>query len=756
MANVVNNILNKVDMNTTKYNKKLQAMKKDTKSVTSSISKMFKDAFSVAMGIGISKAFSAITNGAMENVKSFERMSASISAWTGDIESAKAKFWELNTLEDETTISTNELAQSFINLKKNGLNSGEGFLKDLSKIAIGMNKSIGEVTEAITKASHGKFMGLQQLGIQAKRDGDSLVLTYQGVTKRIKADTESLQQYFSEMATTNFEQRANTVEGALGRLSNAWGTFQTLVFNSESPIGQAIISITQKVSDFINKVNGALNDPKIKETISKGTEQVKKIFDDLFRHIKDTVDVSLNDTNMSFKDKFEIAVLHFQNFVLGCTSWLEKIFLGLKGFKEAVEAYVVKPLKAVGGAVVDFIDKQKSTLGKASFVDLMNPYKVLGITLGNVSESLETAGQTITETTQNNKDALLDLGSTIDGVNQKTEAMIKANEERINELKKQKNKILEEEKKSGGKGDTGNINTILGGSNGTSIRNKELDKWKSFYSQLENVYQMHTMTALERAKLEHDNQLAELENFHAQGLMSEEEYQKALSAINMQYADEWHRYQDELLKMSVENAKKKNKNLNALGVNEEDFNNTVSGLQSMSDAFGNLTDAMNENSSEYKVVFAMQKAFTVASTTLNCINAWAKALNSTTWYEGLANYASAIAMTTQIISQIKSVSMYDKGGNIPSGAIGIVGEYGPEIVRGPANVTSRKDTEELLSNANSNVVININESTEKAGTVEQSQDNEQTIIDIFVSNIRGGGQISNALQNTYGLKRYGV
>ncbi|CAI0730430.1 Uncharacterised protein [Serratia quinivorans] len=35
---------------------------------------------------------------------------------------------------------------------------------------------------------------------------------------------------------------------------------------------------------------------------------------------------------------------------------------------------------------------------------------------------------------------------------------------------------------------------------------------------------------------------------------------------------------------------------------------------------------------------------------------------------------------------------HDSGGRIPLGKFGVVGEYGPEIVNGPANVTSRKNT----------------------------------------------------------------
>ena len=157
----------------------------------------------------------------------------------------------------------------------------------------------------------------------------------------------------------------------------------------------------------------------------------------------------------------------------------------------------------------------------------------------------------------------------------------------------------------------------------------------------------------------------------------------------------------------------------------------------------------------------MQKAFSVASATLNCISAWAKALGtSTTWYESLANYASAIAMTTSIMSQIKQVNMYDKGGKIPSGQLGIVGEYGPELIQGPATVTSRKQTADLARqavNGGGAVTVNLYENAEKAGQVEQSEGCAgENIIDIFVSNIRKGGQIARTLESTYQVKRYGA
>ena len=173
---------------------------------------------------------------------------------------------------------------------------------------------------------------------------------------------------------------------------------------------------------------------------------------------------------------------------------------------------------------------------------------------------------------------------------------------------------------------------------------------------------------------------------------------------------------------------------------------------------------MSESSGAYRALFATQKAFAVASATANAILAWSQALSDpsqTSWIAKLAQYANAIALTTGIISQLNSIQMHDKGGRIPAGQLGIVGEYGPELIQGPADVTSRKRTAELARQAAGGtaapVTVNLYENAERAGQVEQQDNTEgERIINIFVSNIRRGGADARATENTYQLRRYGA
>lgn len=62
---------------------------------------------------------------------------------------------------------------------------------------------------------------------------------------------------------------------------------------------------------------------------------------------------------------------------------------------------------------------------------------------------------------------------------------------------------------------------------------------------------------------------------------------------------------------------------------------------------------------------------------------------------GIGSLATIAAVGAAIAAMF--AGFFDKGGNIPSGKFGIAGEYGPELIKGPATVTSRVDTANILN-----------------------------------------------------------
>ena len=97
---------------------------------------------------------------------------------------------------------------------------------------------------------------------------------------------------------------------------------------------------------------------------------------------------------------------------------------------------------------------------------------------------------------------------------------------------------------------------------------------------------------------------------------------------------------------------------------------------------------------------------------------------------GLIAGAGVLAQGANLIGQLRSVNFsgahYD-GSNNPPGMWGTVSERGAEMVNG-AIVYGAADIRSA----------------------------EETVISIFVSNIRRGGDAAQVLQSSYGLKRVGV
>ena len=386
--------------------------------------------------------------------------------------------------------------------------------------------------------------------------------------------------------------------------------------------------------------------------------------------------------------------------------------------------------RAINGAV-DEVNKQKDALVKKMAND--EKYK----------DNLE-------------KNGVFDPQSYIDANKKAVDELAKS----VAEQKQKMSKAFEELNKKRDK--TTNNTDDLSSSTTKYNLDKMLNDWRNYYASLQKMHNEQTLTVQQLEDLRYKTELAKLEEFHKQGLASETEYKLALETLQTEHEQKINDIKSkayEKYREQVEKVNGKSDQNNFLGFSNKSWDGLTGGLNSLADAFGNLTQGMSESSRTYRTLFAIQKGFAIASSMLACINAWAKALgNSPDFYTGLANYASAISLTTGIMSQLQSVEMLDKGGFLPSGKTAIVGEIGPELVTGPANVVGRRETANLLKNGNSenNISVNLYEDQSKAGQVEQSQIDDNYIINVFVSNIRQGGRVANTLQNTYSLNRKGV
>lgn len=176
---------------------------------------------------------------------------------------------------------------------------------------------------------------------------------------------------------------------------------------------------------------------------------------------------------------------------------------------------------------------------------------------------------------------------------------------------------------------------------------------------------------------------------------------------------------------------------------------------SMGKVFGQLQQFAEEGSKEAAALFYINQAIALAETIVNTELAATKAMGQLGVFGIPAStliratgYASAGIIAGQTIA-----GAYDKGGNIPSGQLGIVSEYGDELVNGvlvegPARVTSREDTAKMMNGGGGSVSIVIENRIDGASYREERIDENTVRIiaeRVFNDNIDSG--VSSVLGN---------
>lgn len=811
-------------MNTTKFQKQIKGASDTTKILLTSLNKItvagkkaadvLGSAFKVLGGLGAGAALTgiyALSRGALDNVKAFEDLSAKISGVTGDLQSAEKVFWELNGLEDETTISTQKLADSLLYLNKYGISVTSKDIKALSALSLGLNKDLETVSSAIGKATQGRYNELKNLGFAVQDEGNKLSVTFKGVTTEIGKDAESIKNYLSSIGESKFSDvlnnKLNTTEAALGRFKNAWGTLQTEIFRSDGTLGQLFQSILNTGTNMVNGLIQVFRLESVKKTLDSAVKRIGESFSKTFEFI--------TGESLDFEQDWS-------------QIWLKVINLVKEKSAQfgILSAAFISTFKVIAGAFDDFLYKPIKSLWKkltketSEWMD--NFWGKFGKTLmrGNPIYNAYRTFKDWEEESADVEQQFVDQGSSFaDALKERELAMQGAADsyaETLREIADSEKELENELKKNQAGKDKGFLDkffgSVTGGSSAAaetvktmkSTLNKLKTEWDNFMKSLTSSYR-NNLSERQQLEIEYAEKNRELLKFvsvagseeiaNARNLIDQEyfrklkalednaqseyysimnnetellriETQKRIDLITQMYNDQlltsqqFAEAQSQLISDFYRQAGKMKKGKDTILSDEsvEKVNALKDATQSLSDAFGDMATAAGKGSKSFKALFAIQKGFAVASATMNAILAWSQALSDPTqvsWIAKLAQYANAIALTANILSQLKSVEMYDKGGFIKSGEFGIVGEVGPELVQGPAQVTSRKDTAELLSKKNA-ITVNLIENSERAGTVEESGTDDENIINIFVSNIRRGGDMAAAIENTYNLKRVGV
>ncbi len=215
--------------------------------------------------------------------------------------------------------------------------------------------------------------------------------------------------------------------------------------------------------------------------------------------------------------------------------------------------------------------------------------------------------------------------------------------------------------------------------------------------RLEAEQQRAALEAQQLAQQEHSAKMLEIKNQeHQQWLAAQQEFGVQYQAVALQQSQ----YAEAMGKMAL---------ISAMGAAEN--------------LLGMFASAAEDASAAQKIAFVAQKALAVAQIIMytELAAAQAMAVSGNPLVLGLplatfiraTGYANAGLVAGLAIGQLASggsgggTQMYDTGGYIPYNRVGIVGEYGPELVSGPTHVTGRGASSSKLGDGGGGGGINV-------------------------------------------------
>lgn len=240
------------------------------------------------------------------------------------------------------------------------------------------------------------------------------------------------------------------------------------------------------------------------------------------------------------------------------------------------------------------------------------------------------------------------------------------------------------------------VSTEVDRAQGLSAYQKRQDELDASYAiqmaanERERQTQLEHLNAMQLDQETHAQKMLEIENKYSEDktaiIVTAGEQQNAVSAQQAQYAEQ-------MSTMAL-----------------------MAAMGTVQNVLGTFASASADASAAQKAAFVAQKALAIAQIIIYTELAAAQAMaipGDVTKVVGLSlasfiratGYASAGLVAAQAIGSLatggKSSSgggtqMYDTGGYIPYNRVGIVGEYGPELVQGPAHVTGRGNSASKL------------------------------------------------------------
>lgn len=757
--------------------------------------------------------------------KEFQVLSAQIKIAVGDGQDVAGMFEQLQEIAGRTPFQLKEVTDAFTLLVNRGLDPGTEALESYAKTATALNTSLASVTESVAQAAQGQFRGLQQLGIKVNETADGLILTFHGVNTTIKKDAEEIQKYIQDIGNTRFsgalEERSKTLEGAVSDLHKAWD--ELFISISKAGAGDLLSIGIHLATDAIKELRDIIASGELMAAISAvgtaftgwGTDAEigLTVVIALAKEAGIAIKTHLGGVGEFLKDAF----LELPENIRYIAQLAGIAFAGIKsGFE-----IVADLLKSNMFNAFVFIVKEAENVGK-EIARLLNPFSSDKSTFAEDTAKafalFSTHGTTALVTALNATAALGEaIDENIDSIDRERITTIAASTAASDAAKKkreeyeQEKRVREELSKffdplEGARPKTpiGHINTSEEASAFEALKKslqlQEVSINESYLRRRELIINNTKGNAALQAELEGElNATVNEEYFKAyQDRVNkinslENDINDAIANGRLSQVDDLQTQltvEEDLLKKSYELRKKQI--LSDTSTTESEKAKLIDSITKRSvqneleqarqkqklqldqaaGFFGNLATIGNAFG---RKGFEAAKAASIVQATIKTYESATSAYAALAGIPyigpalGVAAAAAAIAAGVANVSAIRSQTYsgaYDTGGHIPAGNYGLIQEKGaPEFVQGPANITSRARTAELMGSGNSapsQTTINVQNF---AGVEVETQTRDTDTgkqIDILLKRVdahltaqaqNGGTPFMKSMERSYALKR---
>lgn len=763
----------------------------------------------------------------VEKTVEFERMKARLVGVTGSVEDANKAFEVLEEYARSTPFKLTSLTEAFMRLANMGLTPSERALKAYGDLAAATGKDITDVVENMSMATEGMFRGLRQYGVTSRIEGDKIKFRFRGVSTTVKNSAAEIEKYLIRLSELHFagamDRQMQTLSGTLIKTHAEWDSFLATI--GENGMGDVVNSGLQWVVNTLAELTEKMKSGEMQHEIDSwivgwkdlATEGVKSI-----RAVADEVDTAtkeMGDDTDGFFTKFKNGLKELpQNlglvFRTGYAKW-EQLNANYQLGKETIGAGVDYAktstwnamrygwARATGPWYIGTPDNEADAYDQNK-IDAQNESRTHNITVEqainqkNYASRLEAiwkVGSEVSDETQAKLDEALSKYDNVEVLKKKAEAdAAKAKEEfGVTEwtLKNGDDAASDRLSPYGGKVDAEGL--------GVKPKNNSA-KWESLKASLEREEGLITES--------YERRLALIKEFTDEGSAYqttmeialtkkvEDEQTSRINKLKEQPETMMKGFEEEekLIKDSYERRKKiildstelteteKAKLLEdaelrytaSMRKHEQDRNKVIFGT--MAEFFGNIsTIAGAFGKKGAKIAKAAAIAETTVKTYQGATSAYA-ALSGIPYVGpalGLVAAAAAVAAGLANVQKIRATDetggysgAYAIGGLIPPGSVGLVGEAGPELVKGPAMVTSAAATWDRMGGAANNfgnqVHVSIVNNTGAEVTQNTKQNGDKQMIEFIIGQVKdgvaadiakGGTKISKGIEHTYNLSR---